>query len=208
MKKLLLLLAMVAVFLPGFAYSQEIQRPVRVVGDWCEYESQGVGVAKDRQEVVEVAPDGGYTIKRTNERGEELSVYNASGENVKLGNRDIRRISSSRAPYPISVTSIGRETKYSWPHSRRPGISVELTRVTKSVDRETVTVPAGTFDTLRVVRVTNYQFHDGSYSNQMVDTVWYSLDPKNKFPVKFNFIDYGAKNSAIERILSKCGSAH
>jgi len=186
--------------------AQEIQRPVRAVGDWCEYASEGVGVAKQRREVIEVAPDGGWTLKTTDESGEVVRVFDADGRTLRRGNREHKHISSSGPLYPISTKSRGRVIKQSYPHARRTGITIEVTSEIKSVEPETLTVPAGSFDTLRVQTVLDYRYHDRTYSNQMVDTVWYALDPKLKFPVKSTFVDYGSRNSEVTRLLSACGS--
>ena len=201
-----LLLVFLASLVVPIAQGQEVQKPARVIGDWCEYEVDGVGVSRQRREVVDVASDGGYTVKFTDDGGEHLRVFNSDGHMIRRGNREYTRISSSGAWYPISAKTRGRVSKYSRPHDRR-GVIVEVTSEVRSVEPEKITVPAGTFDTLRVEQVSDYRYQDGSYSNQFVDTIWYALDAKMKFPVKFTFIDYGSRTSSVTRVLSKCGSA-
>ena len=200
MKRLVCLLLLLLV--APAAQGQEVQKPVMAVGDWCEYDLDGVGVSKQRREVIEVAADGGYTQRFTDEEGVQIRVFNANGQWIRTGQSPVS--DSGGGIYPISAKLRGRVSKYSRPHTTRPGVIVEVTSVVRSVEPEKVSVPFGNFDTLRVEFVSDYRFGDGSYANQFVDTVWYALDPKMKYPVKLSYIDYGTRKSSVTRVLAKC----
>lgn len=202
-----LFLAILISLITPIAYGQEIKKPVYAVGDWCEYEVDGIGTSKQRREVVEVSADGGYTQKFTDEEGTQLRVFNSDGRAVRRGNIEYTLANDRGSNYPITAKSRGRVSNYSRPHTRRPGVIVEIKSEIRAVEPENVKVPAGAFDTLRVEYVSDYRYQDGSYSNQFIDTIWYALDEKMKFPVKLAYIDYGSRTSSVTRLLTKCGSA-
>jgi len=200
-----------AVFIVSFALgfsaaqAQEIHKPTRVAGDWCEYDVEAIQSGKQRREVVDVAPDGGYTMKFTDEKGEELRVSNADNKLIQRGDRVYTRISGTSV-YPIRPGGRNGGSVYTRPHATRSGVTVDVTTEVKAIEPERVAVPAGTFDTLRVDWVAHYRQSSG-YANQWIESVWFSLDPSIKFPVKLLFQDYGSRNSRTIRSLIRCGSA-
>jgi hypothetical protein len=185
------------------ARAQEVAKPVRAVGDWCDYQVQGTPSGKERNEVIAVAPDGGYTIQRSGLR-EETRVFNANSELTSVNARHYTRgVDTPR--FPISAASVGQTSTFSVPHLTRPGVTVDFKRTIRSVRAERVTVPAGTFDTLRIEFVASYRRSDG-YANEQREIVWYGLDPALRSFVKQEFQDYGTNNSYAVRSMIGCGS--
>ncbi|MCC7082787.1 MAG: hypothetical protein IT530_19150 [Burkholderiales bacterium] len=195
-------------FSVSLAQAQEIPKRQRAVGDWCEYAVDGIGISTQRLEVVDVTPGGGYTVKLSADReSEQIFVFDDAGEITGRNGREQKTLSATRPLYPINAQLRGRIAKFSFLHIRRPGVTVEVTSEVASVESEKVTVPAGSFDTLRVHTVSRYQYSDNSYSNQWEETHWYALDPSIKFAVKRTYIDHGRRDSRRIREITKCGTS-
>ena len=191
--------------------AQEIPKPTHVVGEWCEYDVDAIPRSKQRTEVITVAADGGYTIKVTGGATEQLRVYNSDHQMIQWDERSYTPASKSTPIFPIKVGGREGGGSFTFPHQRRQGVTVNTTTEIKPIVPERVTVPAGTFDTLRADTVSNYRLSSG-FANQFTRTIWYSLDPTISFPVKMESIDYGwsspyGNNSHVVRSLIKCGSA-
>ena len=200
-----IMFSLLIAFVPASVVAQEVSKPNFVVGDWCEYSVDALQRGQERQEIVAVQPDGGYTLKVTGVANDNLRIYNGANELMQTGDRTFVPARKSLV-FPLQVGNRTGGGSYSFPHPNKPGVTVDAKTEIKAVERVNVTVPAGAFDTLRVELVTNYRITTG-YSNQWVETNWLSLDPTVKFPVKLEFNDYGNRDYRFTRTLVKCGVA-
>lgn len=188
------------------ARAQEIARPVHAVGEWCDYNSSSGG--KFRHQIVEVAPDGGFTMSVTPLNGgvSYLRVYNGNHQLVSTSNTKF----SPAWPgpdFPIKVGEPKGGGSFKYPHSEKPGVEVTADAKIKSVSHEQIKVPAGTFEAIRVEVVTYYKLSTG-YANRWDSIVWYSISPDIKRYLRSDSIDWGrakATNTVLE--LVACGTA-
>lgn len=165
------------------AGAQEVQKSVHAVGEWCEYVNMYGNVS--RHTVIEAALDGSHTIKITGELlGSGLfRTYNAEQEFVKSSGEEFTPARKSVA-FPLRPGNTSGGGEFENVRTGTKGVTTILRSVT-----EQVTVPAGTFEAVRVDDRTEYTRKDGIKST--VDrSQWYAVNPKIKRYVKFESINY------------------
>lgn len=181
------------------AGAQEIAKGTFRIGEWCEYQIEATPPRKERLEIVETFPDGGYAQKRSSDG--EVRVYDAEGRLVRAGNREYKPPLAG-VPFPIKAGEKGRTSRSTAPHARRVGEMVNFETQVRAVEPERVAVPAGTFETLRVDLRTNYS--RSGYSNYEERSLSYPLDRPAKFPVKITYVDHGTPRSDETWSLLSC----
>ena len=194
-----MLIAMLMAAAVSAVQAQEIPKRARVVGEWCEYEVEGAKKLRARREVIAVAPDGGYTIKASGDVPEEIRVFNADHRLVSRAGRAY--IPAYGGPlYPLKVGGREGGGSFTYPHPSQSGVTVAATAEIKPIVAERITVPAGTFDTLKVEMVANYKVST-SASAQFKETAWYARDPTLNFAVRSEFVDFGAGGTSYAVLL-------
>jgi hypothetical protein len=181
------------------ASAQEIQKPTYKVGEWCNYKD-GFGNTF-RRTVSDVRADGSFSIST----GSRVREYNPDHHLISNGGRKITPYWGGPA-FPLKAGQrVGEKWEFAYTTSKGRGAKAELTLV--SVRPDTVTVPAGTFQTLRVETEMQYRLDTG-FANRLDNIVWYALDPKIKQYVKLESTDYGVRGGGkTEAQLMECGGA-
>lgn len=188
------LLAIVA-FVPFSTHAQltEAQRPVWLQGDTWEYVRENGTTSK--VEVTEVT-NSGYRVLMTNSKGYKgVSLYDLD---INLIESSSGQVISPKAEYfrwPLRVGEPYAGGDYTYAHSRKAGVTVVGKHVIKSITSETITVKAGTFDTLKIKSEYQYRYQDGTFANEADLTRWYA--PAVRRWVKNQYYDHGAANPSM-----------
>ena len=177
----------------GVANAQEASRPAWKVGDTWVY-NMTYGGAKNTYEVVAEQPDTYKVLVSRSNGTKSVLTYDRDGNLLTRGNvsftpkRDVLH-------FPIRVGGSYTGVAYTYPHQRKPGVTVTMSARITSIKSEEVTVPAGTFIALRMDIEQSYKLSTG-YSNSTKETGWYV--PEVGRWVKYKMIDYGIPNQPEE----------
>jgi hypothetical protein len=187
--------------LTSAAQAQTLERPVHKVGEWCEY--QNIYNHVSRHTVIEAGIDGRFTIRVSGPmvKAPLERVYNADQMLLRSGSI-VFTPARLHATFPLTVGSPAGGGSFDYVGGLGPTrASLKITDVV----RETVKVPAGTFDSVRVDSAMRYTREDG-YSNSIVDRSWYALNGSVKRVLKYESNDYGATTGREMIELVRCGA--
>ena len=133
--------------------------------------------------VIEAVVPGSTTTTRM-ERDREVNLFRTEAPD------SVQTVSPSYPSYAFPLTVGKRWTrKVTFANSAQPDKEVTAWFEAKVIGWEMVTVPAGTFDALRIELTANYRASNsqGSWNGTMVDRLWYAPEVRNA--VKYEYLD-------------------